>query len=514
MNGADSLVKSLLASGVDVCFANPGTSEMHFVAALDQNPEMRCILNLFEGGVTGAADGYYRMSDKVAATLLHLGPGFGNGWANLHNGRKSRSGIVNIVGDHATWHLQYETPLRSDVVGLAKTISHWVKYSENAESVAADGAAAVTAARQIPGQIATVILPADTAWEPASEVVVAAEPIKPERASDEAVKRAAEALRRGKAALLVGDRALYAGTLELAGQIVAKTGCELFTSFRNRRYTRGAGRVMAERLNFVNAVNAHSFAGLKEMVIVGTLSPASFFAYPGQASTPFAEDTNVMMLAEPTADLHGTMLALAEELDALDIAPALVAPFDPPALPTGAFDVVAIGEVLGALMPENGIVMDEAVTSGRSFWGSTERSAPHDWMPNTGGSIGQGLPNAVGAAVACPDRKVIALSGDGSAMYTIQSLWTMARENLDIVVIIFANKGYQVLRRELTRVGVQDPGPNAVNMLEMANPEIDWQAMAKGHGVASARVDDLMTFIDVYRQALAMKGPFLIEAVV
>ncbi len=167
MNGAESLVETLLASDVNVCFANPGTSEMHFVTALDQFPDMRCILCLFEGGTSGAADGYFRMSGKIAATLLHLAPGFGNAFSNLHNARKAHSGIVNVMGDHATYHVKYETPLKGNTLGISQAISHWTRVSDNATQVATDGAEAVRAARSNGGQIATLILPANTAWEEA-----------------------------------------------------------------------------------------------------------------------------------------------------------------------------------------------------------------------------------------------------------------------------------------------------------------------------------------------------------
>ena len=209
MNGAESLVKTLLASKVDVCFANPGTSEMHFVAALDRHPELRCILCLVEGGASGAADGYYRMSGKVAATLLHLAPGFGNAFANLHNARKAQSGIVNVMGDHASYHLRYESPLKGDTVGISQAISQWTRVSGDATSVAVDGAAAVTAARALNGQIATLILPANTAWEDAVASAVAAAPPALRRPSQAQVLAAAEALRTPGAVLLLDGPVLY-----------------------------------------------------------------------------------------------------------------------------------------------------------------------------------------------------------------------------------------------------------------------------------------------------------------
>lgn len=512
MTGAESLVKTLLINEVNVCFANPGTSEMHFVAALDQNPNMRCILGLFEGGVTGAADGYYRMSDTVAATLLHLGPGFGNGWANLHNARKSKSGILNIVGDHATWHVGYESPLNSDLMGVAHSVSHWVSRPRTARAVSLEATKAIEIARTKPGHIATLVLPADTAWNPATDIRKAHNPPRPKTPSSHMIATAANMLQRDNAALLVGDRALYDGTFELAGKIAAKTGCELYVPFRSRRFPRGAGRILAQRLNPGNPVNTKTLRHVRSLVNIGADLPTAFFAYPNQSSTPFHADADVWTLADPSLNLHKTLAALVDELNADNATPSIAA-YAPPTLPTGTLTPQAVGVALGALMPENAIVVDEAITSGRSFGAPTQTTAPHDWLPNTGGSIGQGLPNAVGAAVACPNRKVIALSGDGSAMYTVQSLWTMARENLDITIVIFANRGYQVLRNELKKVGIEQLGQNAINMLEVAKPELDWVQMARAHGVEAARADDLATFIDLLQHGLATSSPFLIETI-
>ena len=207
MNGAESLVRTLVAGGVDVCFSNPGTSEMHFVAALDRVEGMRCVLGLFEGVVTGAADGYFRMKGTPASTLLHLGPGLANGLANLHNAKKANSGIVNIVGQHATHHIGYNAPLTSDIEGLARPMSAWVRTSPDAKSVSADGAAAIAAARSAPPQIATLILPADTAWNEADGIAAGpgGQPARELfRAGRRPCRQGAAQRRRGDAA--AGDR--------------------------------------------------------------------------------------------------------------------------------------------------------------------------------------------------------------------------------------------------------------------------------------------------------------------
>ena len=513
MNGAESLVRTLIAGGVDVCFANPGTSEMHFVAALDKVEGMRCVLGLFEGVVTGAADGYYRMAGRPAATLLHLGPGLGNGLANLHNAKKAHSGIVNIVGEHATYHIKHDAPLTSDIEGVARPMSDWVKTSPSAQVVAADGALAIEAARTPPGQIATLILPADTAWNPGSGIA----PVKPavprKAVSSDAVKRAAQALAAGDAALLMGDVALRASVLESAGRVAAKSGCRLLAEYNYARMERGAGRVRAERIPYAVDAALAALKGLKRIVLVGAKVPVSFFAYPNKPSLQAPEDCEFITLAELDEDQAGALQALAEEMGAGRIAPAHVAAFEPPALPTGKYTLDAIGTVLGALLPENAIVVDEAVSSGRGFARFTAIAQPHDWVPNTGGSIGFALPAAVGAAIACPERKVIALEGDGSGMYTLQALWTMARENLDVLVLVFANRAYNILRGELASVGAGTPGVRATDMLTIDRPTLDWLALAKGHGVEAGRAANLDELAVQFKRGVGRKGPYLIEVV-
>lgn len=512
MNGAESLVRTLIAGGVDVCFTNPGTSEMHFVAALDKVPGMRCVLGLFEGVVTGAADGYYRMLGKPASTLLHLAPGLANGLANLHNAKKADSGIVNIVGEHATYHIKYDAPLTADIEGTAAPMSHWVKTSPTSQTIAADGALAIAAARQTPGQIATLILPADTAWGPADAVAETAPAAAPARVSDAAVKAAAALLRSGQpATLLMGGAALRQPCLELAGRIAAKTGCGILTEGANTRLERGAGRVQVNRIPYVveQALAVMKKAG--NLVLVGAREPVAFFAYPDKPSLLMDPGASSTKLAGVEDDMAAALAALAGELDCLDMAPAGVATPHRPVLPNGEITPAAIAATLGAMLPEGAIVVDESVTTGREFFPATAGAPPHDWINNRGGSIGYGMPVAIGAAIACPDRKVVALVGDGSAMYTVQSLWTMARENLDITVLIFANGTYNILRGELTNVGVQNPGPRAVDMLSIDRPNLNWVAMAKGMGVEASRANNAEELAKAMDAGLHSEGPYLIE---
>jgi acetolactate synthase I/II/III large subunit len=512
MNGAESLVRTLIAGGVNICFTNPGTSEMHFVAALDKVPGMRCVLGLFEGVVAGAADGYYRMLGKPASTLLHLGPGLANGLANLHNAKKANSGIVNIVGEHATYHIAYDAPLTADIEGVAAPMSHWVKTSPNSRTIAADGALAIATARQTPGQIATLILPADTAWGPADGIADTPAPVPPTKVSEEAVKAAAAMLRSGqRATLLMGGDALRQPCLALAGRIAAKTGCGILTEGANTRLERGAGRVQVERIPYVveRALGVMREAG--NLVLVGAREPVAFFAYPDKPSLLMPKEARSTKLAGLEDDMHAALEALAIELGAISTPPAGVAAPRRPALPTGAITPASIASILGAMLPENAIVVDESVTTGREFFPETAGAPPHDWINNRGGSIGYGMPVAIGAAIACPDRKVIALEGDGSAMYTVQSLWTMAREGLPIITLIFANGTYNILRGELTNVGVRNPGPRAVDMLSIGRPSIDWVSLARGMGAEGSRVETCEQLVNSLNAGLRSQGPYLIE---
>jgi acetolactate synthase I/II/III large subunit len=512
MNGAECLVRTLIAGGVNVCFTNPGTSEMHFVAALDKVPGMRCVLGLFEGVVTGAADGYYRMLGRPASTLLHLGPGLANGLANLHNAKKANSGIVNIVGEHATYHIAHDAPLTADIEGVAAPMSHWVKTSPSAATVASDGALAIQAARQFPGRIATLILPADTAWGTAECIAETAPMAPPATPSTDAIRAATEMLRSGdRATLLLGGSALRHRCLELAGRIAAKTGCGILTEGANTRLERGAGRVQVERIPYVVEKALAVMRAAGNLVLVGAREPVAFFAYPDKPSLLMPEHARSTRLAGIEEDVEAGLEALAIELDAMGTAPAGVAAPQRPALPSGAITPLAIADILGALLPEQAIVVDESVTTGREFFPATSGSPPHDWINNRGGSIGFGMPVAVGAAIACPDRKVIALEGDGSAMYTLQSLWTMARENLHVTVLIFANRSYNILRGELTNVGVRNPGPRAIDMLTIGRPDLDWVRLARGMGVEGSRATNCEQLAKALAAGLRSQGPYLIE---
>jgi len=510
MIGAEALVRTLLASEVEACFANPGTSEMHFVAALDRAPGLRCVLGLAETVVTGCADGYGRMAGKPAATLLHCGPGLANGLANLHNARRAHAPIVNIVGDQATYHRPYDAPLTTDTEGLARPVSHWVRTSASVESVAADAAAAVQAARTAPGQIATLVLPADTAWsEGATPVAALPVPGRTQVAPD-TVRAIATMLRRRQPAMLVlSGTALSEAGLRAAHRVAHVTGARLRTPTQVPRMARGRGRVPVDRIPYVVDLALEVLAGVQQLVLVAAKPPVGFFAYPGKPSTLWPKDCTVDVLARPEEDAVAALEALADELGAPRSVP-LPTVEQPKQNVRGAFDPLAFAHAFAGVIPENAIVVEDAVTSGRALFAPTFGAAPNDWLQNTGGAIGIGLPAATGAAVACPDRKVICLQADGAGMYTLQALWTQARESLDVVTVLFANRVYRILQGELAAVGAK-PGPAADRLFGLAPPELDWLKLAGGMGVEAARVETLEAFVDVFRAATGRRGPFLIE---
>lgn len=515
MNGADLLCDTLLAAGVDTCFANPGTSEMHFVAALDRKPAMRCVLGLFEGVVTGAADGYARMADKPAATLLHLGPGLANGLANVHNAKRGRSPMINIVGDHATYHLKHDAPLTTDIESLARPMSHWVGRVQSADTVSRDAAQAIAQARTPPGRIATLILPADAAWnETGAPVAAIAPPLPRPQVLQPHIRAAVEAIRSGKrTTLMLSDAALRAPALEVAGRIAKATGVRLIAQQSNARMERGAGRVAIERVPYPVEQALDALKDVEQLISLGAKPPVAFFAYPGKPGSMLPEGCQVLQLADPGDDLLHALQWLADELGVgADVRPDVMELQRPP-LPTGALTPASIATALAALMPEQAIVCDESVTSGRNLFQFTRTVPQHDYLQLTGGAIGGGLPMAVGAAIACPDRKVISLEADGSGMYTLQALWTQAREQLDVVTVVFANRSYAILRGELRSVGAAAPGENARRMLDLDNPALQWTQLAAGMGVESGRATTAESFCELLRAALSRRGPFLIEAV-
>ncbi|NQV99683.1 MAG: acetolactate synthase large subunit [Rhodospirillales bacterium] len=513
MNGADSLVQTLLNGGVDVCFTNPGTSEMHFVAALDRHHDMRCVLGLQENVVTGAADGYARMLDKPASTLLHTGPGLANGFANLHNAKRAFQPIVNIVGDHATYHVQYDSPLTSDIEGIAAPVSGWVRTSRTSGEVAGDAAEAIQFANTAPGNISTLILPANAAWGEATAAVVPAPPPAPKVPDAAHIWAIAKIIRSGEPVLvLAANRALRVDGLELLSRATNFDGVDLLAQMSNARVERGAGRVAIDRVRYPVDQAVEQLAPYRHLILVAAKEPVAFFAYPDKPSRLMPDGCQIHTLVEREEDVMAALDGLVAELGVANSPVRLPAPVLPP-LPSHGMDQDIIAAVLAHMIPDNAIISDESITTGRRFFSDTFTSRPHSWLQITGGAIGAGLPMATGAAIACPDRPVIALQADGSAMYTLQALWTQAREGSNTTTLIFSNRSYKILLGEMANVGVRNPGPKAMDMLELDRPPLDWVALAKGMGVDAGVATDAHELVRQMERGLACEGPYLIEVV-
>jgi acetolactate synthase I/II/III large subunit len=512
VNGARSLLSTLVDAGVDVCFANPGTSEMHFVAALDDVPAMRGILCLFEGVVTGAADGYGRVAGRPAATLLHLGPGLGNGLANLHNARRARTPVVNIVGDHATYHARYDAPLQSDIASIAGTVSGWYRSTARADDVAADAADAVAAATGPPGCVATLVLPADASW---SESTTGACPPRPRgRAAvvpADTVAEVAKALRGGeRAALLLGGAALGAEGLVAASRVASTSGAALLGETFPANLERGAGIPAVERLAYLAEMAQAQLDGVRHLVLVDARSPVSFFAYPDRASDLVPEGCTVHTLARPGEDAPAALDALAEALGAPGDA-AVRAPSFRPDRPSGAVTTETLAAAVGAVLPEGAVVVDEGNTAGLFVPAATAGAPRHNWLTLTGGAIGIGPPLATGAAVAAPERPVLCLQADGSAMYTLQALWTQAREELNVTTVVLSNRSYAILNMELHRVGADAGGPLARRLLDLTDPDLDFCDLARGMGVPARRVERSEDLVTALEEGFDEAGPSVVE---
>jgi acetolactate synthase-1/2/3 large subunit len=512
MNGARALLETLSTNGVTTCFANPGTSEMHFVAGLDEVRDVRGILCLFEGVATGAADGFARVTKRPAATLLHLGPGLANGWANLHNARRARVPILNIVGDHATYHATHDAPLQSDIAALASALNGWCRSSTNSDTLASDTAAAIQAAYGPPGQIATLILPADVSWNELSTIPaswpVASRP--PSAAPDEnELTRAINAFRSKRTALLLGGDALDTEQLNLAERIAVASSSKFIVETFPAIMERGSGVASPERLIYVPEFAAAQLKDIDALVVLGARDPVSFFAYPNVPSVLRAPGCELINVASPGTDTLTALTILADALGAAKI-PSAVG--DVPATPTGELTTQSLALALAATLPDDIVVSDESNTAGVHFYGASRFSPRHSWMTLTGGSIGMGLPLALGAAVGS-GRRVLALEADGSMMYTLQALWTMARESLDVTVVGLSNRSYAVLNFERQRVGVIGEGSASQRMLEIDSPALDLCALASAQGVPSVRVTTADELVEALRRSYATPGPTFIEAV-
>jgi acetolactate synthase I/II/III large subunit len=514
MNGAVSLLRTLAANDVTTCFMNPGTSEMHFVAALDDVPEVRGVLCLFEGVAAGAADGYARVAGGPAATLFHLGPGLGNAFANLHNARRAHSPVLNIVGDHATYHSRFDAPLQTDIASIAGALEGWYRRTSRADDVAGDAADAIAASLGPPGVVATLVLPADASWSPTTSDAPAqiAERHSSPRVAPDAVERVARALRDRRTALLLGGPALRRRGLDAAARVAQASGCRVLHETFPAILDRGEGVLAPERLNYLGELALQQLDGVELLVLVGAASPVSFFAYPSLPSRLVPVGCEVVTLAGLDVDAADALEGLAEAIGAtraIGVAPPEGRRVD---APTGALTSSALCAAIGALLPEGCVVVDESNTSGVGLGEATRHAGPHEWLSLTGGAIGYGLPAAVGAAIAAKGRRVLCLESDGSMSYTPQALWTMAREGLHVTTVCCSNDSYAILNFELARVGATATGGRARAMLDLTGPTLDLAKTAEGYGVSASTATSADELVVQLEKALATEGPTFINA--
>jgi len=516
MTGAESLVRTLVGADVDVCFANPGTSEIHIVESIDRHGGLRPVLCLQEGVATGAADGYGRMAEKPAVTLLHLGPGLANGLANLHNARRAGTPVVNIVGAHATFHDRYpDSPLAADIEGFARPVSGWIRRTANAMTTAPDAARAVEAARRPPGQIGTLVVPMDASWGEGGHPVLPLPRPPMATVPGAVIDQASEALKRGgTATILMRGAALKERGLRAAGRIAAKTGARLAYDTLAPRVQRGAGRVRAERIPYFPEDAVDFFRETKLLILVGAAPPVSIFASPGKPSWSVPESCHILNLAHEHEDGAGALEALAEAIGA-PTEPAGIAERDQPSLSGGMkLNAESVGRVVARHLPDDAVIVDEAVSSGQHLQPITAAARPHDHLAPSGGAIGWALSAAIGAAIACPGRKTICLHGDGGAAMAMQALWTQARENLDVLTVIFSNRSYAILGTEMARAGFDGTAQHARPLFDLTRPCLDWVKLAEAMGVEASRAERVDTFSDQFASALRSGGPRLLEAVI
>ncbi|MFN0124091.1 MAG: acetolactate synthase large subunit [Blastocatellia bacterium] len=511
MNGAESLLQTAVNAGIDTCFANPGTTEMPLVQALDSVNGIRAVLCMFEGVCTGAADGYARMTGKPALTLLHLGPGFANGFAYLHDARRARSPVVNLIGDHASWHLAADAPLTTDIESLARPVSHWLRKSRAAGEMPGDMAEAIAVASVRPGRISTLILPHDFQMEPAGGPATLPAINAPAHVSDQAIDGTVRALRGARpTTLFLGGLALDERGQRAAARIAAMTGCHLMHESFPGRMDRGAGLPVMERLAYFPEQGQAQLRPYQTVILAGARSPVTFFGYPGVSSYFISDEQETVVLSTQEEDSVAALEAVADTLGADPNAGALAA-LQRPGAPSGPLTPETVGAAICALQPDGAVVMEEAITSGGGWLSMSVRAPRHSYLAQGGGAIGLGPACATGAAIGAPNRPVINFQADGSAMYTIQSLWTQAREQLNVTTLICNNRSYRILGVELRRAGVTEFGPQAKKLIGLANPAIDWVSLANGLGVPGARVDTAEALLTELGKALAEPGPHLIE---
>ena len=515
MTGAEILLKTAVNAGVEICFTNPGTTELPLVTAFDTVPGIRPILGLFEGCCTGAADGYGRMTDKPAMTLLHLGPGLGNGIANLHNARRARTPILNVIGEHATWHRSADSPLSMDIVALAESVSGWQRTSTAPQHLSQDTADAVSAASA--GKVATLIVPSDVQWSESPDDEIHRPKALDGFVENESIERAVELLRtEQKTALILGSRALRKRGLAAAARIKVKTGCDLISERAPARIERGVGIPATEFIPYFPRQALELLSQYQAVVLAGANEPVTFFGWKGYESRLLNDNQDICQIKAAGKGLEQALENLADALGAPGSDSAAATGFsqvERPTLPQGTLTAQNACLILAALQPEKVIIVNESITSGAAYFPLGAGLPHHTLLMLPGGAIGYGIPCAVGAAIACPRRPVINFQADGSALYTLQALWMQARESLNITTLICSNRSYNILNIEFSRSGIISPGRYAQTLTDLRNPAIDWVRLSQGMGVPAVAVDSCESLAGELKIALDEPGPHLIEMV-
>ncbi|MFC1951422.1 acetolactate synthase large subunit [Chloroflexota bacterium] len=516
MNGAEFLTKTAIRAGIEVCFANAGTTEMPIVLALDSEPGIKAILGLFEGVCTGAADGYGRMLDKPALALLHLGPGFANGIANLHNAQKAKTPLLNLIGEHATWHRAADPPSAMNIEPLASTVSGWYKTNESPTMLSQDLAEAVAVSMY--GQISSLIIPSDHQWAECTNIEIATPEFSFDPIDSDSIDKAVQLLKaHNKTGLIMGGRALRQRGLQAAARIKAATGCDLLTNSSPAYVDRGTGLPDVTRIPYFPDSAIKLMSQYEALVLAGTKEPVTFFGYNGFDSYVLKEKQKRLQIATDRQNAAEALECLADALNARfssNIPDNILARSSRPSIPQGGLTPEKVCLALAALLPENAIIVDEGLTTSFAYYPLTAGLPPHAFLKIAGGAIGYGMPCAVGASVACPERPVINFQADGSALYTIQALWTEARESLNIITLICANRSYNILKMELSRAGITSIGPKVLSLIDLDHPAINWVKLAEGMGVPAVSVNSIDGLAKEFHRALSESGPHLIEMMI
>ena len=512
MNGAAFIISSAMKAGIDICFANPGTTEMPLVNALDSVPGMRAVLGLFEGVCTGAADGYARMAGKPAMTVLHLGPGFGNGIANLHNARRARSPMLNVVGEHASWHLPFDPLLAMDIEALAGSVSAWCRTAKTQDALADDTRKAISEA--LNGRISTLIVPSDFQLARIADRKIVLPEKEKHPVEEREVEQAVDLLRKGeKCALILGGHALSHRGLMTAARIQSKIHCDLFYDTFPARLEQGAGYPHMYRIPYLPEMALEVLKPYDTILCIGTRAPVAFFGYAGLPSLFVNDNQKKIVMDRADSAIVDALWMIAQAIHAPEAPdPGFLSSLKRPEMPAGDLDGAKACAILAAIQPENAIVVEEAITNSLTYHSVINGCPKFTLLSLTGGAIGQGPASATGAAIACPDRPVINFQADGSAMYTVQSLWTQARENLNVTTLICSNRSYDILKMEMARSGNLTPGANAKRMTDLSG--INWVKLGESMGVASVSVSTCEGMALALEKALTAAGPHLIELMI